>query len=232
MIYFGTGQFLSWWRFSLFLSIGLLISIMGQSTGLLFGALFAKYLQTAIFIAPISTLPLILISGFFVRLNTIPTLLRPITYVSYLKYAFEALIITVYGYDRCKISPSLVDEEISTKESNGCTVVGQFYSYLRNDLNISLDALADYIPMLVPDNRDVNMTIKLEQFTKALEKVDFNATTKIMETLDATRSLVMIEYELEEANFIINIIALFGFIVIIRLITYIVLLHKSEKKID
>ncbi|XP_053211987.1 ATP-binding cassette subfamily G member 4-like [Panonychus citri] len=229
MVYFGTGQFFSWWRFAFFLSIGILISIIGQSIGLLFGALFAKYLQTAIFIAPISTLPLILISGFFVRLNTIPALLRPITYTSYLKYAFEALIITIYGYDRCTLSPSV---DISVKESNGCTVVGQFYSYLRDDLNISFDALKDYIPLMAPDNRDVNVTIKLEQFTKALEKVDFNATQQIMETLNSTRSLVMTEYELEEANFVTNILALFGFIVIVRLITYIVLLQKSEKKID
>ncbi|XP_015789963.1 ATP-binding cassette sub-family G member 1-like [Tetranychus urticae] len=230
MVYFGTGQFFTWWRFCLFLAVGLLISIIGQSIGLIFGALFAKNLQTAIFITPISTLPFILISGFFVRLNTIPAILRPITYSSYLKYAFEALIITVYGYDRCTLNPTLTDDS-SLSKSNGCTLVGQFYSYLRDDLNISFDALKEYIPLMIPENRE-NATAKLDQFVKSLEKVDFNVTQQIVDTLNSTRSLVLTEYNLEEDIYVTNIIVLFGFIVVLRVATYFVLLYKSEKKID
>ena len=50
---------------------------------------------------PISALPLLLFSGFLVRIERMPWIIRPLTYVSYMRFAFEGMIIAIYGFNRC-----------------------------------------------------------------------------------------------------------------------------------
>ena len=48
-----------------------------------------------------STTPFFLLAGFLVRTKGIPSYLQPLTSISYSKYCFESMVITLYGYDRC-----------------------------------------------------------------------------------------------------------------------------------
>lgn len=59
--------------------------------------------QAGVFLGPISTIPLVLFSGFFANLKDIPVYLKWLPYMSYVKYSFEATMISIYGLDRPKL---------------------------------------------------------------------------------------------------------------------------------
>lgn len=53
--------------------------------------------------------PVFLISGFFAKISKLPLFLKPIAIVSYVRYAFEAFLITMYGFNRCEDVPLILD---------------------------------------------------------------------------------------------------------------------------
>lgn len=101
IIYPMTGQIMEWHRFGYFCLICLLTSSIAQCVGIMFGTYYVKSVENAVFLAPLSMAPVFLLSGFFGKLSTIPAILKPIAYTSYVRYAFEALLIILYGMNRC-----------------------------------------------------------------------------------------------------------------------------------
>jgi hypothetical protein len=65
-------------------------------------------LQVSVFVVPAFNLPLVIFSGFFLNLRDVPTWFKWLTDVSYFRYAFEGLVLSVYGYNR----PNLKCSEI------------------------------------------------------------------------------------------------------------------------
>lgn len=110
-----TGQLHEMKRFFLFTLISILVSFIAQSQGLLIGALFMSNASAAVFLGPISSVPIMLFGGFFVRLTTVPSYLKIFGYTSYLRYSFELMIMSIYGLNRCHLNPELLKQNISTK---------------------------------------------------------------------------------------------------------------------
>lgn len=102
-----TGQPMETHRLVMFLIINILTAVVAQSIGLLIGA--ALDVETATYIGPITTLPVVLFAGFFIKLNDIPTVFKWIPYISYIRYGFEGTMLAIYGYDR---------EKLASKECN------------------------------------------------------------------------------------------------------------------
>lgn len=59
--------------------------------------------------APLSMAPVFLISGFFAKINKLPVFLKPIAIVSYVRYAFESFLVSLYGFNRCEDVPLFLD---------------------------------------------------------------------------------------------------------------------------
>jgi ABC-type multidrug transport system permease subunit len=138
-VYFMTNQPMSLERFSLLLGMMIWLSLVGQGLGLFFGAAFN--IQVASFFAPTSTVPLFLLSGFFVTFNSIPTSINWLTYFSFLRYGFEGSMLSVYGYDRQPLNCSepychfrfpekLLEQFDLTQSSYSLSVVGLLINYI------------------------------------------------------------------------------------------------------
>ncbi|BFF94885.1 ATP-binding cassette sub-family G member 4 [Drosophila madeirensis] len=96
--YFMTGQPPEFNRFAMSWAICLMTAFIGHFIGVVAGTLFP--MQLAIFLVPSCTIPFLLFSGFFIRLNELSWFLRPICDVSFFRYIFEGLLRAIYGYGR------------------------------------------------------------------------------------------------------------------------------------
>ncbi|XP_063709394.1 ABC transporter G family member 2-like [Culicoides brevitarsis] len=96
--YYMTSQPMQFYRFGLFVTILLMVVFVAQALGLFVGALFSvKY--GAIF-GPFFISPFLIFSGFFIRIVDAPGILTWLFHVSFLKYALEGAVLSIFGYNR------------------------------------------------------------------------------------------------------------------------------------
>lgn len=104
ILYFMTGQPHSLWRFSSIVLLVILASLVAQSVGLTIGALLMKSSQSAVLAAAGIVAPFFALSGFIVRIHTLPAIAQLAANASYLYHLLNGFIILRYGFGRCQCS--------------------------------------------------------------------------------------------------------------------------------
>ncbi|XP_039310784.1 ATP-binding cassette sub-family G member 4 [Solenopsis invicta] len=92
--YYMTGQPMEYDRILETWSICVLITILGQTVGILTGTAFNT--ELGVFIIPAVSIPLLLFSGFFLKLGQMSEYLRPLCIVSFFRYALEGMMQAIY----------------------------------------------------------------------------------------------------------------------------------------
>lgn len=101
ILYTLTGQPLIMWRMSLIVLLVILASLVAQSVGLAIGAILMKSSQSAVLAAAGIVAPFFALSGFIVRIHTLPWLAQFAAKGSYLYHLLNGFIILRYGFGRC-----------------------------------------------------------------------------------------------------------------------------------
>ncbi|XP_043285776.1 ABC transporter G family member 3-like [Venturia canescens] len=104
IVFYLTGQLPEKRRLVLFVLIYVLISLVAQMLGVILG--IAMKVQNGVIFGPLVILPFTLFSGFFVHLNDAPPYLQWLFHTSFLKYGFEGVMTTIYGFNRKKLACS------------------------------------------------------------------------------------------------------------------------------
>lgn len=99
--YYLTSQPPEYARFFMLLLVCILVSTLAQTMGNVCGA--AVDIQLAVFIVPSSAIPMFLLSGFFLSPKDLTSVFQALSYLSYFKYAFEAAVQSIFGYNRDRL---------------------------------------------------------------------------------------------------------------------------------
>lgn len=99
--FFFTHQLFELHRLFLFIFILIFVASLAQGLGFLVSAYFVKDVTTSTVVGGIINIPLFLFTGLLIKISSMPQYFQPLTYLSYFRLAFESLLVTIYGLDRC-----------------------------------------------------------------------------------------------------------------------------------
>ncbi|XP_077525538.1 ATP-binding cassette sub-family G member 1-like [Amblyomma americanum] len=102
IVYYPTGQPLVLWRVACFMLFAVQICSVSQAIALIVSAV--SKLQTAVFMALPVVSPAFFFCGFFVQAHLLSPYVRWMTNLSYMYYAYNGLLLSIYGYDRERLA--------------------------------------------------------------------------------------------------------------------------------
>lgn len=234
--YYATGQPYSYfqWRFLSITGILILSSLIAQSQGLLFGAILMDKMKAAVFVAPAATTPIILFAGFLVRTQSIPRYLRPLSNLSYLRYAIEACLISRYGFNQCECDPEMFNQTVPELPPIARSMLDYWLSSFKTNANNLVEHATN----------DTTPTTNIETTTIALHESSPDLFGKLMNSLARANSFgrnitsceqvvpyPMVDYDLKDSQ-LFNCFAILLFMLIFtRFLTFFIVCFKVKRKV-
>lgn len=124
-------------------SVGLtLASLIGEIFAMIFGALYVGHLSSALFASQGATLPLVILSGFVVRLKNVPKIIYLVSWSSLYRHVLNIAFIARYGYHVCECDPSKFN-------TNGPQIVGV------------PDRLKSFMKYMIESQEDIDIDISM-----------------------------------------------------------------------
>lgn len=230
-----TGQVMVWWRFALFYLIALLLCLIAQSLGFIVSSVFVRDKFSAIFIGSVQSFPLFMIGGYLIRESVMNWMVKPLWLVSYIRYSFSAIIVSIYGFGRCSNRLSDGNSPIQNILSNFSKVDKTLLTQVRelvneDDFNCLYDSYyTDSGYNLDAYFKNCNLTLA-NLFSRTLNQntLDLNKQLK-QESELYDGSFVLSYYEVNNESFNWNIICLVITLIILRAINYLIILHNVKK---
>lgn len=211
-----TGQPLSpyGWRYLSVASITVLATLVAQTQGLMFGALLMNAPQAAVFVAPASTAPLVVVSGFLIRIRSLPLPLQILSQLSYFTHLLNGFVVARYGFNRCpcKESDFTIDDS-HLMPAQARTVIDIWIDTFNQDYSPNKNSTVDLVGKLV------GTITKAKMFGQE------------MTDCSQVKPFTMIDYGLEDSDLLISFAVLIGMFIAFRWLTYAVLTWKIGSSI-
>ena len=229
--YIGSRQIWIPWRFAFFYVIILTFAAIWDAKGILLGTIFASDYISGLCVCTLIQFPSVFFSGFYVKESGIFWLFRPFTFISDLKYTYEALIIIVYGFHRC-----------SNSGSNGDSV-GQFPDFQNMEpvdlilefwpkMNISINHFKTFSrsiglneSYLDPVYKAINGLVEFSRGSGNAEDDD-----DFVEDDQTQPSYVLSYYGLQDSKLYSNLFILVAVLITLRLAIYAILFIKTRRR--
>lgn len=230
----------NWWtgqaqdadRFGFILFLCVIMAFLGQSIALLIGAVWALNPDRAIFVAPVSQLPLVLLSGFFIKIESMPKLAQLTSYLSYWRYSFELTVQTTYGMNKCG------SHNNSNDLPNEFSVIGRLGNIVR-DAGIEVSSIISFLSLKLFDKPEY--ANQLSQLETDLNKLNAHYANHTMSpSINETglnyanhyqESYIMKFFSLTDEAIWFNITVLIMFVVILRIAAYFALCLKVNNRL-
>ncbi|XP_074600694.1 ATP-binding cassette sub-family G member 1-like [Brevipalpus obovatus] len=219
IFYYLTGQIGEWWRFGMFTTVIILLSIIGQNIGLIMGAIFVGDPASAVFMAFSTLCPIFLVGGFLLRESILVWFLRPLWYASYVRYGFASIIASLYGFGRCSSEyKSTVQKSILPRLSE--LIQDEEFGCVYDQYQLNSECFDGVM-------RECNTTVdSLYRLGVGQQEAKF---TEEMNQYDG--SFVMSYYEVNDSHFVFNIVVLVVYCLILLSINYWILLYKVKRRV-
>lgn len=112
-VYVLSGQVASWDRFLKILVVAILTSLASEGVGQVVGAAFMNDVNSAVFVGLLMFIPLTLFAGFLVTINSMPVYFRAVSWLNYFRFAYEAFVLAIYGFGRCREEESVFFDSLN-----------------------------------------------------------------------------------------------------------------------
>lgn len=238
--YYATGQPYSYmqWRFLSITGILILSSLIAQSQGLLFGAILMDRMKAAVFVAPAATTPIILFAGFLVRTQSIPRYLRPLSNLSYLRYAIEACLISRYGFNQCECDPQVFHQVVPELPPIARTMLDYWLSNFRQSAeadNIASSNNTSIVTSLT-NTTAVELTTPSsghpDLFKKLIDSLaKANSFGRNITSCEQVMPYPMIDYDLKDSQLFDCFAILLSMLIVTRLLTFFIVCFKVKRKV-
>ncbi|XP_027195201.2 ATP-binding cassette sub-family G member 4-like [Dermatophagoides pteronyssinus] len=213
-IYNATGQPSQYFREAYLLLITILVSFVAEGMGAAVSAVFMRDSTTAAFAAGAIPMPMILFGGFLVKYSRMPFYMQWASWLSMMKYAFEAMITAIYGFERCKYN---YDEFLATV----------------NVSQIEKPTWAQYLPLMLSTLNPNETFTDMDDDEKAIEKLytsTFNAIDSSNREFSYDVSVIFGYYDIG-GDWVLyrSLIAMIIYLIVVKILTYFVILNKLKR---
>lgn len=105
------------WRLWAVALVMALVSLISTVQGLIWGAIGMDNVQTSIFMASASSLPLVMLSGFTARIKQMPAFMQHLSWLSLYRYSSDSINMIRYGFGLCACDEAM-DNYLKTKAAS------------------------------------------------------------------------------------------------------------------
>lgn len=223
ILYFMTSQPHSLWRFLMIILMVILASFVAQSVGLTIGAILMKSSQSAVLTAAGIVAPFFALSGFIVRIHTLPFFARMAAKASYLYHLLNGFIILRYGYGRCPCEEQdLYKNEAHQVPSNIRTLASMWIGTYSDEFANST-AVLSHLGQSNRTNIDPNIDL-VEKMMSSLKMAN-SYGHQINDCKDVI-PYAMLDFNLKDDDLYECLFALVIMLIISRIITFSAIYYK------
>ncbi|RWS06663.1 ATP-binding cassette sub-family G member 1-like protein [Dinothrombium tinctorium] len=210
------------WRFYSMLFVSVNCAFISHSFGMIAGLVFMQNLYAVIYLCPSLLLTLLLFSGFLIRLSTMPEVAWLLTHLSFLRYVFEAALVSLYGFGRC---PQVIDLQIKDLRNKLSTTLFSFLRifYVEKEGDYPVEQSYTNVNVSLPMQNAQNMTEALVETILAGSGVSY------LDENNHVISIVLYFYDLRDSDLYYAHLIIILHVILMRVISYLFMIWRASK---